>query len=280
MSMPSFPKDGANMSREQALTMIIASIAMEERALGYIIEAEGDKLRHVLDKCPCGVTPQEVLKVNKSVTRLLETAAENQSMLRCKLALAVDASGGCSPDKPCPPEPPCPRPEPPGPPPCWPCEPPFPPKPEHPSKPPCDAPWQSAPWQGQKSLMHLCLPEGGFLWKNDCPLPWQCRGKRGGAIHWNGEDPAVVRLDPGKAYLLSCTFFLPTVAAGEIRLEGTGRPRQPLPLCFPTPCAGIEDAMLQYSTLLLPGCPASIYFRLRSKIAFCVRGAELNIVEL
>ena len=263
MSMPSFPKDGANMSREQALTMIIASIAMEERALGYIIEAEGDKLRQVLDKCGCGVTPQEVLKVNKSVTKLLEVAGENQSMLRCKLALALDAGGECPPTPPCPPpEPPCP------------------PKPPHPPKLPCEASWRPAPWQGQKSLMKLELSEGGFLWKNDRLIPWQCRGKRGGAIRWSREDPALVQLDPGRAYLLSCTFFLPTAASGQICLEGTGTPCQPLPLCFPIPCAGIENAMLQYSTLLLPDCPAAVSFRLCSKIAFCVRGAELNIVEL
>ena len=253
MSMPSFPKDGANMSREQALTMIIASIAMEERALGYIIEAEGDKLRHVLDKCGCGVTPQEVLKVNKSVTKLLEAAGENQSMLRCKLALALDAGGEC-------------------PPPALPC----PPKPEPTCKPPCPP----APWQTQKSLMKLSLPEDCFLWKNDRLIPWQCLGRRGSAVHWDREEPALVRLDPGRAYSLSCTFFLPTVASGEICLEGTGTTRAPLPLCFPVRCAGGESAMLQYSTLLLPGGPSAVSFRLRSKIAFLVRGAELNIVEL
>ena len=128
--------------------------------------------------------------------------------------------------------------------------------------------------------MRLELPGDCFLWKNDCLIPWQCRGKRGRAIRWRGEDPAVVHLDPGRAYALSCTFFLPTAASGEISLEGAGAPRQPLPLCFPTPCAGIEDAMLQYSTLLLPECPTGVSFRLCSKIAFRVRGAELNIVEL
>ena len=30
MSMPSFPPNGADMTQEEALTMIIASIAMEE----------------------------------------------------------------------------------------------------------------------------------------------------------------------------------------------------------------------------------------------------------
>mgnify|MGYP006995867920 CR=1 FL=1 len=33
MSMPSFPPNGADMTQEEALTMIIASIAMEELAL-------------------------------------------------------------------------------------------------------------------------------------------------------------------------------------------------------------------------------------------------------
>ena len=264
MSMPSFPKDGANMSREQALTMIIASIAMEERALGYIIEAEGGKLRHVLKQCGCGGTPEEILKVNKSVTKLLEAASESQSMLRCKLALALDAGGECPPTPPCPPpEPPCPGPNPP-----------------YPPKPPCGPPCPPAPWQTQKSLMKLSLSEDRFLWKNDRLIPWQCLGRRGGAVHWDREEPTLVRLDPGRAYSLSCTFFLPTVASGEICLEGTGTCRASLPLCFPVRCAGGESAMLHYATLLLPGGPSAVSFRLHSKIAFLVRGAELNIVEL
>ena len=45
MSMPSFPPDGANLTREEALTMIIASIAMEELALSHILNAEGEKLQ-------------------------------------------------------------------------------------------------------------------------------------------------------------------------------------------------------------------------------------------
>ena len=42
MSMPSYPPNGADMTREQAITMIVASIAMEERALSHIIDAEGE----------------------------------------------------------------------------------------------------------------------------------------------------------------------------------------------------------------------------------------------
>ena len=35
------------MTREEALTMIIASIAMEELALSHILNAEGEKLQYM-----------------------------------------------------------------------------------------------------------------------------------------------------------------------------------------------------------------------------------------
>mgnify|MGYP001116964740 CR=1 FL=1 len=46
MSMPSFPPNGADMTREEALTMIIASIAMEELALSHRDPARFQALRH------------------------------------------------------------------------------------------------------------------------------------------------------------------------------------------------------------------------------------------
>ena len=242
MSMPSFPKGGANMTREQAITMIIASIAMEERALGYIIEAEGDKLRHVLDQCACCATPQEILKVNKSVTRLLEAAAENQRNLRCKLAIAMEECGGHRPDPPCPsPEPPCPE-------------------------------------QPQKNLMLLRLSGGCLLWRDEGLIPWRCAGGRGGAIRWRKESPTQVELDPSRAYSVRCTFNLRDVPVGSGRIvpEGTGAP----PLCFSFRCPSGEPVTLQYSSLLLPGSTSGVSFRLRSVVPLRVEQAELSIVEV
>ena len=61
MSMPSFPPNGADMTREDALTMIVASIAMEELALSHILNAEGEKLQYILGTLPgtnpCGPCP-------------------------------------------------------------------------------------------------------------------------------------------------------------------------------------------------------------------------------
>ena len=78
MSMPSFPPNGADMTQEEALTMIIASIAMEELALSHILNAEGEKLQYILGTLPgtspCAC-PHDVLAVNKSVTALVEKQA-------------------------------------------------------------------------------------------------------------------------------------------------------------------------------------------------------------
>ena len=58
MSMPSFPPNGADMTQEEALTMIIASIAMEELALSHILNAEGEKLQYILGTLPDAVEKQ------------------------------------------------------------------------------------------------------------------------------------------------------------------------------------------------------------------------------
>ena len=106
MSMPSFPPHGADLTREEALTMIIASIAMEELALSHIINAEGEKLQYILGTLPGAkpcAAPQDVLAVNKSVASLLDVVAQNQMLLKNKLEKVLEV---------CPPlTPPAPRPD-------------------------------------------------------------------------------------------------------------------------------------------------------------------------
>ena len=266
MSMPSFPKDGANMTREQALTMVVASIAMEESALSRVIDAEGDKLRYILDRCRddgSEETPKEILDANESVTRLLDAVAQNQLILRGKLDLALSAGGGYPPVPPCPP--PCP--------PVSPCPPPCPPMPPCPPA-PCP----------EKSLMQLSLSGDGFLWETGCPIPWEYQDGRGDAVRWCMENPSQVELEPGRAWSVSCTFlvrdFQPGLTSGCIRLESTGTFREPPPLCFSLRCTCGEAVTLPYSTLILPESPRAVAFRLRSKCPVWVEQAQLNIVEL
>lgn len=96
MSMPSFPPNGADMTREEALTMIIASIAMEELALSHILNAEGEKLQYILGTLPGlsgpPATVSDVLSANESVRSMLETAVQNQLFLKAKMQGALTAS--------------------------------------------------------------------------------------------------------------------------------------------------------------------------------------------
>ena len=234
MSMPTFPPKGADLTREQALTMIVASIAMEESSLSRIIDAEGEKLRCIIEKMDPCACPEDLLEVNRSVTKLLDVVAQNQLLLRNKLALALDAGEPCCP-KPCPN--PCPKPCPPACPPERPCPP--------PERPPCPKP--------QKSAVQLTGPGGRFLWKNGCELPWELCWKQGRAIRWSAQDPAALELDPQRTYILNATFnvcdFLPTEASGRICLECSPEDalcQQP-PLWFSLRCAVGEPATLQYT---------------------------------
>ena len=124
MSLPQFPNPEDILNREEALTAIITSIAMEEQALAHIIEAESAKICYAVKhaKSSCSDDMQNLLKVNNSAANLLERISDMQLVLKNKLRIAVDAL----PKPPCPPVPPKP-----------PCPPKPPPKPPCPPRPPC-----------------------------------------------------------------------------------------------------------------------------------------------
>jgi len=96
MSLPQFPKDPSELTREDVINQILSSIAMEELGLSHIINAEGEKLQYVLGTLP-GVTGpdatiDDILKVNNSVQSLLETVSQSQLFLKDKMAKALSAS--------------------------------------------------------------------------------------------------------------------------------------------------------------------------------------------
>jgi len=94
MSMPTFSKDAP--TREEAISQILSSIAMEELGLSHILNAEGEKLQYVLGTLE-GITGpdasiDEVLHTNKSVQDLLKTMSMNQMLLGNKMSDALSAS--------------------------------------------------------------------------------------------------------------------------------------------------------------------------------------------
>lgn len=113
MSMPEFPVPNPEMTQEQALHMILSSIAMEELALSHVINAEGEKIQYALGShgntsCPADMA--DILAVNQSVTSLLEMVMQNQLLLKNKMEKVLEhlPKPPAPPVPPCPPEPPCP----------------------------------------------------------------------------------------------------------------------------------------------------------------------------
>ena len=271
MSMPSFPPHGADMTREEALTMIIASIAMEELALSHILNAEGEKLQYILGtlpgQSPCAC-PQDVLAVNKSVTALVEAVTQNQILLKNKLDQVLEF---------------CPLPPPPPPPAC---------KPEPtPCLPPCfsqcpaphPAPGQAPPCE--KSAVQLTGQWERMLWNPDCRLPWKLRCRSGNGIRWDARAPAQIQLAPGKTYAVQYTLNVcatpPAEGAVLFRQPPCGAFTDPLPLRFSVGCA---QQTLHYASVLYPcrnnGCFAELSLVLEAKAPLCVERAVMDVVEL
>lgn len=235
MSMPCFPPDGAGVSRCQALTMIIASIAMEELALSRIMDAEGEKLNRLLGD-PC-IDIQGVLAANLSVTALLEAIQKNQALLKGKLeaVLAVD----------CPCEPPCPPPCPPvcrpcaGP--CGPCR--F-----------CTASCRPHPPCGGA---HVRLTSGALTWECGSAMTWE-QAEQSGGPSWSDHAPAQVQLDPRRAYLFRYTFRISSVSERpepcwiSLRTEPAGQFSALQPRCFSRRELRREPVVLSDSGVLLP----------------------------
>lgn len=280
MSMPSFPPHGADLTREEALTMIIASIAMEELALSHIINAEGEKLQYILGTLPGAktcATPQDVLEVNKSVASLLDVVAQNQMLLKSKLEKVLGAcpplTPPCPPPKPCPPEPPI----------CGPCPPP-------PTYGPEICPPSGCLGKEGKRALHLVERQPGFLWSPGCRLPWRQQAQCGEYIRWNECNPTQIRLDLRAAYAIRCT--LSVYAMPPAKGEGYICLRQ-------TPCGSFTDApplrfslermagslqTLQYAAVIYPCAnvtgPAELSLVLDTRNALCVERASMDVVEL
>lgn len=95
MSQPSLPIVSPPITREEALNMILLSIAMEELGLSHIINSEGEKLQFILGTLPglSGGIPsiEDVLEVNESINRLLDSISQNQLLLSSKMEIALDS---------------------------------------------------------------------------------------------------------------------------------------------------------------------------------------------
>lgn len=93
MSMPAFPTVSNSLTRDAAINQLISSIAMEELALSHILNAEGEKIQHVLGTLPgqtvSDATIADLQAVDELVTTMLASVRSTQAQLMEKLATAL-----------------------------------------------------------------------------------------------------------------------------------------------------------------------------------------------
>ena len=85
VSLPNIPNITPNISidREDAINLLLASVAMEEIGLSHILNAEGEKLQYFLKQKPKNLC--DYLTINDSVNKTLRTIVKSQIMLQLKL---------------------------------------------------------------------------------------------------------------------------------------------------------------------------------------------------
>ncbi len=100
MSMPNIPNVNPDISItwDQAISLILSSIAFEELGLAHIINAEAEKLQYVLGTLPPSTpldppTIDDLLAVNESVANTLRNVMTNQLILQNTLEDAIKYYG-------------------------------------------------------------------------------------------------------------------------------------------------------------------------------------------
>ncbi|MDR1692229.1 MAG: hypothetical protein LBR72_02635 [Oscillospiraceae bacterium] len=72
-------------TREQAITDLIESVALQETALSHILNAEGEKMQAVLQSPDA--TPDLLLRLNDSVNKLVNGVTRLEMLFQAKLEL-------------------------------------------------------------------------------------------------------------------------------------------------------------------------------------------------
>lgn len=72
-------------TREQAITDLIESAALQGTALAHILNAEGEKMQAIM--AMNNISNDRLMRLNSSVTRLLSSAARFEMIMQSKLDL-------------------------------------------------------------------------------------------------------------------------------------------------------------------------------------------------
>lgn len=78
----------SDITREQAITDLIQSVALQETALAHILNAEGEKMQKFINKEY--VDNDDLLELNESVSRMVSSVTRLEVILQSKLELFTD----------------------------------------------------------------------------------------------------------------------------------------------------------------------------------------------
>ena len=89
MSFPNVPNITPEISlkRKDAINLLLTSIAMEELAISHVLNAEAEKLQHVIKMEVCF---EELMKTNASLERVIKTLIKKEMLLQFKLENIMD----------------------------------------------------------------------------------------------------------------------------------------------------------------------------------------------
>ncbi len=104
MTFPNIPdvSPAIDISRDQVINLLLASIAFEELGLAHIINAEAEKIQYILGTLdeqtpPESPTIEDLITINGSVNNTLRTVIKNQMLLQFKLEDVAQYGGVAQP---------------------------------------------------------------------------------------------------------------------------------------------------------------------------------------
>ncbi|WP_166246166.1 hypothetical protein [Paenibacillus turpanensis] len=89
MSLPNVPDitPDIQLTRKEAVNLLLTSIAMEEIGMSHLLNAEGEKIQHVLAQQP---TARKLLQFNRGTERLLRNLVKKEMLLQYKMENVLD----------------------------------------------------------------------------------------------------------------------------------------------------------------------------------------------
>lgn len=85
MSMPNIPdiKPKIDVSIEEAIALLLASIALEELSLAHIMNAEAEKIQEVIKDEKCNKV-EDLVTIDKTVERMMRDVIKKEMLLEFK----------------------------------------------------------------------------------------------------------------------------------------------------------------------------------------------------